>query len=342
MRVLHILSSSHFSGAENVVCQIIKMFDEEMEMAYVSPDGSIRKALEDRNIFFFPIKKFSHKEIDQVVKEYKPDVIHGHDIRGAYEASKYGKNCRIIHTIHGNDIRMRKISLKSMIYLQASRNAAHIFWVSKSCLDQFQFKEKIEKKSSVLVNVIDEKIAKEKGKEEAESFDALYIGRLCYPKNPSRFVEVIRNIKESYPSIKAAMLGTGEDESILKEKISTYGLEENISLLGFQNNPQKYLSKTKVLLLTSDWEGTPMVSLEAMALGIPMVSTPTDGMCDVIVEGENGFLSKDEKELASRTVTLLSDELLWKRMSEAQIKRGEEINNLEKYKAKLREAYKTL
>ena len=57
MKVLHLLSSNKYSGAENVVCQIIKMFGNDAEMVYCSPDGDIRKTLNDKNIKFIPLKE---------------------------------------------------------------------------------------------------------------------------------------------------------------------------------------------------------------------------------------------------------------------------------------------
>ncbi len=339
MKILHVLSSSKFSGAENVVCQIIKMFDNEIEMAYTSKDGEIAKALLERGVKFFPMEDLNHEELARVIKEYQPDLLHGHDIRGAYEASRFAKEYKVIHTIHGNDVRMRKLSLKSLLYKKAAKKAQHIFWVSSSCLSQYKFYNSVKEKSEVLVNVIDTTAAVEKGKEEAAAYDALYIGRLSYPKNPQRYVEVIRKAVEKKPDLSAAILGKGEDEESVKELIKKYHLEKNLTMLGFESNPLKYLAKTKVLILTSDWEGTPMVSLEAMALGIPVVSTPTDGMCDVIEEGKNGFLSKEEDVLADKLLALLSDVNLWEEMHRAQLAKSAIVNNVETYKAVLKKAY---
>ena len=52
MRVLHLLASNKYSGAENVVCQIIDMFKGEVEMAYCSPNGTIANSLKDKNVTF--------------------------------------------------------------------------------------------------------------------------------------------------------------------------------------------------------------------------------------------------------------------------------------------------
>ena len=71
MKILHVLTSHIFSGAENVVCQIIGMLKDEpnVEMAYCSPDGTIRPALEERDINFLPIEVANTSEIKRISDE---------------------------------------------------------------------------------------------------------------------------------------------------------------------------------------------------------------------------------------------------------------------------------
>ena len=85
MKILHIANTDHFSGAENVICQIVSLFKDEKdaEMAYVSPDGSIREALAERKIRFVPIKQMNVKELRKVFREEKPDVVHAHDMKAS-------------------------------------------------------------------------------------------------------------------------------------------------------------------------------------------------------------------------------------------------------------------
>ena len=86
MKILHVLNSNRFSGAENVVCQIVEMFrsDTDVEMVYCSPDGQIREALAERDVEFAPIKEMTVQEIKRVVREQQPDVIHSHDMRAGF------------------------------------------------------------------------------------------------------------------------------------------------------------------------------------------------------------------------------------------------------------------
>lgn len=343
MRVLHVLNTNRFSGAENVVCQIIDMFkgDSNIDMAYASPDGKICDALLERDITFFPMSKLCHSELNRIVNEYKPDVIHGHDIRGAYQASRFSRKAKIIHTIHGNDRRMRKVSVKSMLYYWAATKAAHIFWVSKTCLEQYKFYDLIKDKSSLLCNVVNADAVAKKSASDSNNYEynVVYIGRITDQKNPQRLMKVLKLAIGKKSSINAAIVGTGDLETETKEIAKKYKIEDHVHFLGFQSNPLKILASSKVMIMTSDWEGTPMVALEAMSLGVPIVTTPTDGLAELITDGYNGILSDNDDELAQGIISILEDNSLHKRLSSNQIARSKEINDIEKYKRKIRESY---
>ena len=76
MKVLHLLQSNQFSGAENVVCQIFDMMKTfpDIQMVYCSRDGQIREALAQRDIPFLPLKRMCIGEVRRVLREQKPDI----------------------------------------------------------------------------------------------------------------------------------------------------------------------------------------------------------------------------------------------------------------------------
>ena len=80
-----------------------------------------------------------------------------------------------------------------------------------------------------------------------------------------------------------------------------------ILLPGYMSNPYKALKSAKVFLMASRYEGTPMSVLEAMALGVPVVSTPVDGIADVVEPGINGYLEEEDDALAEKSGTLQRD-----------------------------------
>lgn len=342
MKILHVLQSNRFSGAENVVCQIINMFrnDADVEMAYTSPDGQIREALEERGIIFFPMDKLCKKELKRVINEYAPNILHAHDISASVIASCVGKG-KIVSTIHGNHTNMHNINLKTLLFLLASHKIEHIFWVSQSAIDQYKLKSFLKQKSSVLCNVIDcnELIEKMQKDENNYHYDIVYIGRLSHEKNPLRLMLVLSKVINQLPNVSVAVVGTGELEDDAKTAAEQLKLLDNVSFLGFMSNPLKLLNDAKVMFMTSIYEGTPMCALEAMAFGVPIVSTPTDGMCDLVVDGETGYLSNDNDVLAERMCQIIQDSLLYNKLSKNTENRFSEISDVKKYKQAIVKTY---
>ena len=343
MKVLHVLASNKFSGAENVVCQIMNMFANEadIQMAYCSPDGPIADALKERGLSFISLTKLSKKELKKAVKAYAPDVIHAHDMRASYVVYRAVKKIPYISHIHNNAFDSRGFSLKSLAYLLAGRKAKHIFWVSESSLKGYAYHKKYAKKSSVLYNVIDVDALYKKAEldENTYDYDIAYIGRLTHPKNPQRLMQVLRLVKEKIPKVKMAVVGSGDLEEETKTLASEYNLLENVRFFGFMQNPLKILKESKVMIMTSRWEGTPMCALEAMALGVPIVSTPVDGLKDLIANEENGYLCESNEALAGSIIKIIKDKELQKRFSTVQKEKSLQINDVEKYKKEIEKAY---
>lgn len=342
-KILHVLNTGQFSGAENVVCQIIGMFknDDDVEMVYASPDGQIREALVERGISFFPMEKLCKKELRRVIKAYAPDIIHAHDVRATVLASFFHKKAKLISTIHVNDVSMRSLSIKVILFCAAARKMHHIFWVSRSCFEQYYFKALVASKSSVLTNVIDRDALIRKMRIDPGDYpyEIIYVGRLTAQKDPIRLAEVLARAAAQKQDLQAAVIGSGDLEDSMKARVKELGVERNVHFLGFQSNPLKMMRDAKVMVMTSAWEGTPICALEAMALGVPIVSTPADGMRDLVVDGKTGYLSDDDAVLAEQMVRILQDPLLYQSLSDGTEKRFAEISDIKAYKKKLRELY---
>lgn len=310
-RILQLLNTNRFSGAENVVCQIINLFsnDQNYEMAYCSLNGDISVTLERKNIRFIPIERMSVSEVKRVISDYKPDVIHAHDVKASLIASMCHKDIKMICTIHANDLKMRKINLKSLCMLKVAKESNHIFWVSRSCYNGYVFKKNVQQQSSILYNVINPSILMEQVKSDDQKydFDIVYLGRLSKQKNPYRLAEVISKVCEKKPDVKVAIIGDGELREELENIIATRKISGNVTMFGFMNNPYKILIDSKVMIMTSDWEGTPMCVLEAMCLGVPIVSTPVDGIKDLVQNQINGYLSNEIETLANELVKIITD-----------------------------------
>lgn len=344
-RILHITMSDTFSGAENVACQIISMFrnDSDTEMLYCGVEGpKIRNALQERNIKFVPIKERSPREVARVIRETKPTIIHAHDMKASfYVALTCGKTPFVSH-VHNNNVDSRGLSVKSILYYYAAGKAKHIFWVSKSAYEGYAFHEKFKGKSSILYNVINaEEVYRKAAQDKNEyNYDIVYVGRLTPQKNPQRLVEVLTGIEKKYPGMKAAIVGTGDLEAETKQKRRELNAEECIDMLGYSSNPYKIIKSAKIMIMTSRWEGLPMCALEAMALGVPIVSTPTDGLKEIVEDGKTGYLSNKDDVLIARCVDILKNEDLYQRLHQKTLEKAAVILDIESYKEALDRVYR--
>ncbi len=196
MRVLHLLPTNRFSGAENVACQIIGLFsgNPDYEMAYCSPEGPIREEVEGRNIRFIGLESFSRKQIKKAIKEFKPDLIHAHDMRATLASALISGNLPVVSHIHCNAEGNNKLSVRSVLYYLSSLKCKHVIWVSKSAFENYYFHKQLSRNSTILYNVIDEDDIKQRS-ESGDNLlcsDVVYVGRLSAEKDPIRLMNILR------------------------------------------------------------------------------------------------------------------------------------------------------
>ncbi len=343
MKVLHVLNSRVYSGAEKVVSQIIHSFEEtDVRMVYCSPESDmVREMLARQNIRYHSIPSLTPQNLKAVIREEQPDLIHAHDMRAGFVSALCCGRIPMVSHIHNNAFDARGLSVKSIAYLLAGWKARHILWVSQSAYEGYVFHKLFEKKSSVLRNIIDVREVQEKKEQDSNTYhyDLIYVGRLTQEKNPQRLMRLCAQMKQRRKNLKAAVVGSGELEGELKALCRELDIVDNVDFLGFQSNPMKMIHDSKVLILTSYWEGTPMCVLEAMALGTPVVSTSSDGMQDLITNGVNGYLSNEDRELAEYVLRIVEDGDLRRRLSANALKRAAADNDPENYQNAIRAVY---
>lgn len=343
-KILHVTMSDTFSGAENVACQIISMFknDSDTEMVYCGIEGAkIRNALKERKIQFVPMCARTPKEVARVIRATNPTIIHAHDMKASFYVALTCGRIPFVSHVHNNNVDSRGLSVKSILYYFAAQKAKHIFWVSKSAYEGYVFHNKFRRKSSILYNVIDaNEVYRKAAQDEKEYiYDVVYVGRLTYPKNPQRLVKVLAGVEKKYPGMKAAIVGAGDLETETKEKLHELHAEDFIDILGYSSNPYKIMKNAKILIMTSRWEGLPMCVLEAMALGVPIVSTPTDGLREIVEDGKTGYLSDEDSVLIDRCVDILENNELYQKLHQATLEKAVEILDVKLYKDELDKVY---
>lgn len=118
----------------------------------------------------------------------------------------------------------------------------------------------------------------------------LGVGSLTEQKDFSTLVRAFARVRRERP-LKLAILGEGPQRTHLKSLVTSLGLDEDVYLPGFVDNPFAYMASADVFVLSSQWEGLPNVLIEAMACGAPVIATDCpSGPREILEDGKHGPL----------------------------------------------------
>jgi colanic acid/amylovoran biosynthesis glycosyltransferase len=154
-------------------------------------------------------------------------------------------------------------------------------------------------------------------KPNLESNYIISVGRHTYKKAPYLTILAFQEVLKKHPYLKLKMIGDGELFDVSKNLVKSLGLENNIILLGALERQEiiKHLQSAflfvqhSIIATNGDSEGTPVGIIEAMAAGLPLVSTRHAGIPDVVIENETGFLVDEGNidVMAEQILTLLDN-----------------------------------
>lgn len=172
----------------------------------------------------------------------------------------------------------------------------HIVFVSEEGKDSFiKIFPEMKSKTIVCNNLIDnkkiEKLAKEKIELKKENITTfLNVGRHDEKqKKLTRIIEAAKILKENKFNFRILFVGEGKDTNFYKEEVKKKNLESNIFFIGKKENPYPYFEISDCVILTSDYEGYPVVFLESFILNKPIITTKVSDYKEV--EGKYGFIT---------------------------------------------------
>ncbi len=305
MRVLHLLVSNKFSGAENVVCTIIKCFENDIDMAYCSLDGPIRDVLNKRNIKFYGLKKINLRNVKKIIKIYKPDVIHAHDYTASVLASFSGFKGKIISHIHNNAPFAKTKNFKSNLYSLTIKKYSNIVGVSNKIYEEAIFKNKMKDKFKTIYNYIDKQNILDLSLEpNTDKYDIYFIGRLTEPKNPFLFIEIVKRINKNIYA-PAVMIGEGPLYDECQRIINEQNLK--IKLIGFKENPYCIIKNCKLGIMPSAYEGFGLTALESLILNKPVLNSGVGGLSEVFKFNQE-LICKDIDDYVLKALEILNEQ----------------------------------
>ena len=135
------------------------------------------------------------------------------------------------------------------------------------------------------------------------------VTRLSPQKDIPTFLEMARIVVEEVPETQFIIVGDGEKRNELQSLAERSGLGDHVRFLGYRKDALEILKGFDIFALSSLWEGLPIVILEAMAMGKPVVATAVDGVVEVVQHGKTGLLTEPRRPdlLAGSIIELIKN-----------------------------------
>ena len=259
------------------------------------------------------LRRFRREKLHKAILEEKPDVIVAFCRNANYRAILAARNTgvKVIFSVR-SDPKTDYASLKQRILsgILYRRAAGAVFQTP----DAASFFSGIMKdRSTVILNPLNSKYLNAPRVEKRRNV-IVTAGRFHEAKDQLTLLKAFKLISEEYKDINLEMFGSESGDntySLLKKYISENGLSERVIFRGNSNSLEKDITDARIFVLSSKYEGMPNALMEAMAMGIPVLSTdcPCGGPAMLIRHGENGLLTAvgDERMMASGLRELLED-----------------------------------
>ncbi|GAA4459840.1 N-acetyl-alpha-D-glucosaminyl L-malate synthase BshA [Nemorincola caseinilytica] len=259
-----------------------------------------------------------------VITNQQLDLLHLHyaipHASAAYFArqilKKTGKDIPFITTLHGTDITLvgRDATYAPVVTFSINESDA-ITAVSDNLKEETLRSFAIEKDIHVIPNFVDVKRFHQTDKNHFKQMLApdgerilVHVSNFRTVKRVPDVVKVFAEVKKQLPA-KLLMIGDGPDRQNVEEMTRNMGLYNDVRFLGKQEHISEILSISDLFVLPSATESFGLSALEAMACGVPVISTNAGGLPEINVQGKTGYLSDvgDIDDMARNAVDILSD-----------------------------------
>lgn len=190
------------------------------------------------------------------------------------------------------------------------------------------FSSAIQRKSAIIFNPVELEEKRALALRMPKKKKIVTLGRLMPQKNQILLIEAFAQIRSVIPEYELVIYGEGPQRKVLEERIRVLNLTECVTLPGATRTPFDTIANSALFVLSSDFEGMPNALIEAMCLGLPVISTKVSGATDLITDGWNGELTEvgNKQELAEAMLRLLQDETLCRKYAENAVQLNDQLS----------------
>lgn len=324
MKIFFITNAMGKGGAERVICNLTSYLSNKHEITIISVNNTyvaynldskikyytlddeytdiysnnsqnkknINFLLKKMKTFFYRVKK-----LNKYKEKLKPDIIVAFTPTPSFITliSNKIKKVPTIVSIR-NDPRKEFGNKKNYILMKLLYPKCNGFVFQTNEAKEY-FDKKIQKKSEIIPNPINP-IFIEKSYQKNRNKEIVSVGRLEKQKNQKILIEAFANIASKYNEYKLIIYGEGKLREELQELIKKLNLSNKVFLPGNVENIKEKIYKAEMFVLSSEYEGMPNALMEAMALGVPVISTdcPCGGPKFLIKNNINGILVENKNK----------------------------------------------
>ena len=241
-----------------------------------------------------------------LIRTFRPDIVHAQSVTSSILVRSAAPTIPLLVTMHGIE---HTDEAKAALALRLAR--ARVTAVSDATaegLGRFPWSPQVELFSAGV------DLAHLRTQSTAETaYNMVGAPRLCCVARlkPQKGIDILLNaltsIVKVFPTAGLTLVGEGEELETYRALAGTLGLEDRTLFTGGVSNAAPYMAAADVVILSSRWEGLPVVALESLALERPLVATAVNGTPLVVIDGETGWLAppEDPSALADAVVDCL-------------------------------------
>lgn len=309
-------------------------------------------------LFDFPLYSIAlASKIVEVAKFNGLDLVHAHyaipHATSAYLAreiikeevlskKKNNRNIKIITTLHGTDITLTGLEISFLPTMKFSvQKSDGVTAVSEFLRTKTMSQYEITKEIKVIPNFINQDIYKKLDNNETKCLKEklskngekilVHTSNFRPLKRVDDAIRAFKIINDKMPS-KLLLIGDGPDRSKCEYLVKDLGLVEDVKFYGEQESFTEILSVSDLFLMPSQSESFGLSALEAMACGVPVVSSNAGGLPELNLHGETGYIAEigDVDKMADYAIRLLEDKNMYKIFSENALDRATTLFSAEK------------
>lgn len=309
--IVEAMGGGVFTYIVDLANELVNIYDMYIAYAIRKQTPNDYQDYFDKRIHLIEVKNFTRAidprkdvaalfEIKKIASDIKPDIIHLHSSKaGVLGRIAFNGKIPLFYTPHGYSFLMESCNpMKRKLYKLIESVCAKRNCTTISCsVGEHEETLKLTKCATYVnngINMAELQSIIDKTEKMEHPFTVFTLGRICYQKNPTMF----NAIAEALPNVKFVWIGDGE----LRDELTS----SNIEITGWvdRNTAIKYAVNADVFLLPSRWEGLPISLLEAMYMKKICVVSNVIGNRDVINNGKNGFVCKNDSEFVKCIIAL--------------------------------------